>query len=157
MGHCIRAFLGNSEKINSLAEAYARTPIQLPQGLSMLFLTDDLFDAIAESVNDDNEIVVAGFNYFTSAIAFVLTEYSQNGKLAYFETDYFGGDGTQAAILYEKGMPKFPPIFTDDMNGWSLNKVRAINTILQAFGIVKLNDIDEFDSVGLGNFRRMEE
>jgi len=157
MGHCIRAFLGNSERINSLADAYARTPIQLPQGLSMLFLTDDLFDAIAESVNVEDEIVVAGLNYFTSAIAFVLAEHSQNGKMAYFETEYFGGSGAQAAILYENGTPKFPAMFTDDTKGIALAEKRAINMVLKEFDVLILSGMDEFDSVGLGNFRRMDD
>ena len=157
MGHCIRAILGNSEKINALAESWSRKPIQLSQGLSMLFLTDDLFDDVTESVNVDNEIEIVGFNYFTSAIAFVLAEHTQNGKLAYFETEYFGGSGTQTAILYEKGKPKFPAIFTDDTKGKCPAEKRAINMILKEFNVLKLNEKDEFDSIGLGNFRRMDE
>ena len=116
MGHCVRAFLGYNEMISSFADFWLKSPICLSQGLSMLFLTDDLFDSITESANIDSELTSEGFCYLTSAIMLTLEEHSCRGKLAYFETEYFGGKGTQAAILYENGKQKIPALFTDGLN-----------------------------------------
>ena len=119
MGHCIRAFIGNSEKINFLSDNWAKNPIQLSEGLSMLFLTNELYDEITESAKMNGEITRDNETYLNSAIISVMEAYSNQGKLAYIETDYFGGVGTQTAILYENGKQKFPPIFTDDFKMWT--------------------------------------
>jgi len=156
MGHCIRAFLGYSETICSFAESWLKSPRCLSQGLSMLFLTDELFDDITELANIDNELRMEGFDYLTSAIVLELEERSRRDKLAYFETEYFGGKGSQAAILFENGKQKFPAIFTNDMDIWQPNDERAINIILREFGVYKLTGKDEFDSVGLSYFRSMD-
>jgi len=148
--------VGCNEQINALSQCWGnRDTIQLSQGLSMMFLTDDLFDKITELANLKYCQTYDGFVYLTSSIMAVLEEHSHQGKLAYFETDYFGGKGSQAAILYESGRQKFPAIITNDMVKSSSN-VWAVNTILKEFGVYRQDGKDEFDSIGLGDFRRME-
>jgi len=156
MAHCIRAFLGHSKNITLLSEYVSANQIQLPQGLSMIFLTDSLFDKITEAFNTHDSITVDGFIFLTSAVVSVLEKHSQHDKLAYFETDYFGGKGTQSAALYEGGKQTLPPIFTDEMNIKLPNDKKAINVILKQFGIRKSIGKDEFESIGLDLFRKME-
>lgn len=156
MDHGVRAFLGYSDRINSLANSWLRNPLQLSQGLSILFLTNSLFDDITELENVENEMTFDGFNYLTSAVICVLEEYSYLGKLAYFEIEYSNGKGLQAAIIYENGKQKFPAVYTTDMNIWSPDEKRAMNIILREFGVYKLNGKDEFNSVEIGYFREME-
>jgi len=156
MPHCINAFLGNNERINALSELWVKgRSIQLSQGMSMLFLTDELFDDITELASIDDDVTVDGFQYLTSAIIEVLEKHSHLSKLAYFETEYFGGRGSQVAILYENGKQKFPAIFTNDITDWEVDEERAINKVLKDFNVHVLNGMDEFDSIGLGNFRKM--
>ena len=155
MGHCINAFLGRTDRINSLSKTWLRSPIQLSQGLSMLFLTEELYDEINASAHIDNEAPFVRFTFFTPAIARLLEEHSHQGKLAYIETDYAGGAGTQMAVLYENGKQKFPPVVTEDFKIWTPSDERAINIVLKGFGVQKLSGKDEFDSIGLGNFRDM--
>ncbi len=71
------------------------------------------------------------------------------GALAYVETDYFGGTGGQSAMAFANGDEAVP-----------LQKSRAggaINAALRAIGVAKDADKDEFDTIGLGERRRMED
>jgi hypothetical protein len=68
---------------------------------------------------------------------------SKNGKLAYVEAEFFGGDGTQACSLWEKGM----------MIGNPQQDIQAINTALQFLGVEKGTSFDEFEALNLGRFR----
>jgi len=156
MGHCINAFLGYNERINYIAKNWLdRRTVQLQQGLSMLFLTDDFFDDITELVNLKYCQTYDGFIYLTSAIMEFLEVNSYDGKLAYFETNYFGGNGTQSAILYENGKQKSSAIFSNEIVTWTSSEERAINVILKEFGVYRQGNKDEFDSVGLNYFRKM--
>ena len=104
MSHHIRAFLGHRYNVLPLAKKWSNEYIQLPQGVCMLFLTDSMFDNITESINIDSTQSDDGFIFLTPAIKHVLEEYSKdNGKLAYIETDYHGGAGSQSAVLFENG------------------------------------------------------
>ncbi|MCL1993772.1 MAG: hypothetical protein FWG66_12590 [Spirochaetes bacterium] len=158
MGHCISAFLGYSETIDALGEKWEQKPVRLSGGLSMLFLTDVLFDRLAKEYAGEAGGVNEGFDYLTGAVLAALGESSLGGKLAYFETDYFGGTGTQASIFFENGAQKFPAAVTED--GYGVPPVpteeRALNKVLREFGLSKAEGkIDEWDSAGLGEFRRM--
>jgi hypothetical protein len=155
MGHKINAFLGYDSTINRLAKNWSRDSIQLSQGLSMLFLTDNLFEDIVGLSNLKDEVSVEHFESLTPAIFSLLEMYSQNGKIAYFETDYFGGVGEQSAILFENGVQKFPIQYTNDFGCQENVKERAVNFVLKEFGVTKLEGQDEFDSIKLYNYRHM--
>ena len=98
MGHKINAFLGYDSTIIRLAENWSRDSIQLLQGLSMLFLTDSLFEDIMKLSDLKNKVSVEHFESLTPAILSLLEVYSHRGKIAYFETDYFGGIGEPSAV-----------------------------------------------------------
>ena len=156
MGHCINAFIGHSDKINSFAKKWLVSPIPLTKKISMLYLTDTLFDEITEKVGLDNELPFGMFSTLNLSIISVLEEYSCDGKFAYFETDYAGGVGTQAAILYENGKQKHPVFFTDIVEKDAIaDDERPINKILKELGVQKTTEKDEFDSIGLRNYRCM--
>lgn len=71
---------------------------------------------------------------------------SQHGPVAYVETDYFGGVGEQSAILCEARQRLVTSRDGD-----------AINQVLARMGVLCVGDDDEFDSLGLGLFRRNQE
>lgn len=76
-----------------------------------------------------------------------LTPYLKNIHQAlWVETDYFGGMGYQDAILYEWGKKTT----YDDYK-------YPIDRGLRHLGIVKMGNLDEFDTIGLGNFRTNED
>ncbi len=145
MGHCIRAFVGKSETVNRLADAWLRESIMLPQDFALLFLSDDFFDDIEELANIKNELNNR-LTHFTSAISQVMEEHSINSCLCYIETEYFGGAGGQGGVLYRHGHIEIQPAWEDGI----------INRILSAMGVVKQDNHDEFDSIHLGWWRKMD-
>ncbi len=64
----------------------------------------------------------------------------------YIETDYFGGYGTQIGILFKNNSVINSPISEEGI----------INKLLKEIGVLKYMGKDEFDSLGLGCFCRME-
>lgn len=63
------------------------------------------------------------------------------------ETDYFGGTGTQGGVLYENGQISIAPRSGEG----------TINILLRELGIRRAPNKDEFDSLNLGIYRRMDE
>lgn len=64
------------------------------------------------------------------------------GTFALVETDYFGGCGTQSATLVIDG--KITEVASKDS---------PINEALRKIGVVCKNNLDEFDTIGLGYYR----
>lgn len=110
----------------------------------MVCLTDDLFDDITELYGIDDELNCTELTLFTDAIFNFMQEYSNDCMLAYIETDYFGGIGTQAGVLFENGRVIIEP--TEEEN--------IINIILNKLGVYRENGKDEFDSLGLYKYRK---
>jgi hypothetical protein len=67
-------------------------------------------------------------------------------KALWVETDYFGGAGEQSATLYEFGKPT---TYEDYQY--------PIDRGLSHLGIVRIDNLDEFDTIGLGNYRTNED
>ncbi|MDE6052222.1 MAG: hypothetical protein K2G55_00365 [Lachnospiraceae bacterium] len=148
MGHCIRAIIGVHESVQKLAEdwVYAEE-IELLQGYGMVFLTNALLDDITELYDVPDEFCFPELDYFTVAAEQLLQQYSFRTKLAYVETDYFGGVGTQAGVLYENGRISIEPRSGDG----------TINLLLKELGVWCRPGKDAFDSLNLGRYRRMPE
>lgn len=145
MPHIIKAFIGKNEIVEKLANDWLTDRIALPQDFSMVFLTEDLFEKITELADTENDLNNQ-LECFTLAIAEILAHYSFNASLAYIETEYSGGLGGQGGVLYEQGKTSIPPTWEEGI----------INKILSQMGVYQLGEDDEFDSVNLGNYRRME-
>lgn len=170
MPHKVCAFLGQEDKINHLAKELNSEYILLPQGLSMIFLTKELFDRLLESKKipiHQTMLDIENFNkfsYLAPHIISVLIQHSNKCKLSYFETCYHGGMGWQVAVLFENSQPKFPAFYTVDGEGFHEEDEntsepvdeRAINRVLKEFGVNKIQGMDAFDSMGLGNYRWSE-
>ncbi len=147
MGHCIQIFIGEINILENIASNWdAANIIPLKQQFAMIFLTNQFFDDIEELADTKDTLNDDRFLLLTSAIwEQILQPYSKNGMLAYLETDYFGGVGTQAGVLFENG---------ERIEGPS-DKEGIINQILRKMGVCIEPGKDEFDSVGLGNYRHM--
>jgi hypothetical protein len=76
------------------------------------------------------------------------------------ETDYFGGIGTQAAIVWRHSTIYGPYQSATRYEHDRLISVpaeqRAINRALQLLGVQRGTAIDEFDALGLGHYRSIE-
>ncbi|PXA91489.1 hypothetical protein DMC47_25625 [Nostoc sp. 3335mG] len=83
-----------------------------------------------------------------------LRQASVGGQLAYIETNYFGGAGSQAAALFRDGavvMRAAKPI-----DRLPAHEDHPINSALRHLGVAASRDMDEFDALGLGRFRDLE-
>ena len=72
------------------------------------------------------------------------------GGLAYVETEYFGGTGGQSAMAFVDGREAMAPQRARGGGG-------AINQALRAIGVTRSAASDEFDTIGLGERRSMED
>ncbi len=147
LGHMIRAIIGKENVIQSITEhwIYAEM-IKLPQGYALTFLNDYLFDDIEELCDLKNTRNYPHLNYLTDSVIYFLKEKSLNGQLVYMETDYFGGYGTQAGVFFENGEMKCEPMYGDD----------TVNHLLRLLGVRKHLLKDEFDTLELYKYRRMD-
>jgi hypothetical protein len=78
----------------------------------------------------------------------VLRTIAPEPLFAVIETDYFGGMGSQSAVVY-RGSEEIMPAETD--SGGPINKA------LRVLGVVRQQGRDEFDTVGLGQYRDFDD
>lgn len=83
-----------------------------------------------------------GFSYLSPSLAEFCVEYSRLGPVVYFETEYFGGMGSQAAAAFVDGAVLLSGVGDD-----------AINSALRMIGITANAGMDEFDHLGLSRYR----
>lgn len=148
MGHSIKAVIGKRSDVQRLAEDWVHAKlIELPQEFGMVPMTIRLLEDIEELM----ELSGSGFESelygLDGSVVWLLENYSFHTKLAYIETDYFGGFGTQGGVLYENSREKIAP---KTGNG-------TINILLKELGAWRKPDRDEFDCLELGKYRYIEE
>ena len=150
MSHYIRVIIASEEGIQTLADAWhAAHVLRLEQGFCLIPLTDELHDSMLKQHPNVSGNEQDAFILLSPAIQHVLSNCSQSGPIAYIETDYFGGEGSQSAILYEGGSIKIGP----RQSKWP----GAINAILRELGVKSSLPYDRFDALGLGNFRNNDD
>ena len=146
MGHFIQAFIGARHSLEKIKQDYGASEVfDLKQGLSILPLIDPLYDSIPDE--EDTNLIDERFQFLTPKIVKLLAEHSSNTSTGYIETDYFGGQGSQGAILARAGKIIYGPKIGDG----------SINEALKLMGIQKASSLDEFDTVELGRFRSNED
>ncbi len=116
--------------------------VHLEQGLTMVPLTDSLFDEITASTPEETHLV-QGLERLSTSLAELLREVSDDISVAYVEAEYWGGVGSQSAVMWDKGEVVFQVLNSQD----------AINQVLRMLGIEAKDAVDEFDSVNLGRYR----
>lgn len=148
MGHNISAIIGRQSTIQKLADTWISAPvIELPQEFAMVFLTDTLIESIEELNHISDDFCCPELCNFSIIAEQLLQEFSLHTRLAYIETDYFGGVGTQGGVLYENGKILIKPRSGEG----------TINEMLKELGVSCMRGLDEFDSLKLGNYRHMQD
>lgn len=149
MGHMIRAIIGKKDIIEKIAGDWVKAQTrELPQGFSLLFLTNALYDDIEELMENENMEKIEDCENmvcYTTPVVHLLKYYSFHSQLVYIETDYAGGYGTQAGALFVNGKTVTGPVCRDGI----------INQLLKDIGVYREHGKDEFDSLCLGIYRRM--
>lgn len=113
---------------------------ELRDGMILVPLEDDDLDLLATF----HGAGTPGFTHLSQAFIQVLAALSQFGKLVYFETEYFGGMGSQCAVAFDGGFM---------IPNTLLSGEGSINTALKAIGITSGSAVDEFDYIGLSQHR----
>jgi hypothetical protein len=99
-------------------------------------------------------------NRVPGALERFLVEASDIAPVTYVEAEFFGGEGHQAALVWDHGMRVLEVIEPEPEAGAPAPPLRegAINQALRRLGVsVATGEVDEFDTVGLGRFRSTEE
>ena len=145
MAHFVTGFITKTDYIHQIcSESSSLRSVSLEQGFSLFPLTDKLLDnlRIPRSKGLDD------FNKLPTELTDLLAKLSVICPLLYFETEYFGGDGNQLAVVFENGKMIFDP---------AQDVVGPINEGLCLLGVEKKANSDEFDSIGLGENRSTDE
>lgn len=84
------------------------------------------------------------------ALEKVYSTFLEKSHIKYLDisTDYFGGCGEQECKMFD---PDLPSRYVHPVEYVECD---SINVGLRKLGIIKNSDCDEFDTIGLGNYRR---
>ncbi|MFB9205037.1 hypothetical protein ACFFV7_27845 [Nonomuraea spiralis] len=113
-------------------------------------MTDEIFTELADGRRESGP-----FMLMSPGFAERLKDWSRGGHIAYVEADFWGGDGTQAAALWENGRQSWGPEYASIQVG-PPREDWPINAALARLGVVRAGASDLFDTVGLGQERDME-
>ena len=158
MGHNINAVLGKQPQIESMhREIKVGTVETKGVGFSVLLLDESAFDSL--TAEDNSPDPYTQFRFLSAPIYNMLFKVGSKAEIAYIETNYFGGVGSQAALLIRHG-EIVGPFATEDTwekntNEYTQNPLgqRAINHVLNLMGVSKTSKKDEFAIVGLETTR----
>jgi hypothetical protein len=119
---------------------------EINQGYVIFPITDDLID---ECMLPPLNFCFDEFAYLSKELSEILLNASQDRCILYLETEYFGGEGCQSAIVYKNKEVVLGPSKSDS---------GSISEALEFIGVsVDIGHHDAFQSVGLGSFRSSEE
>ncbi|MCE5278378.1 MAG: hypothetical protein ABFD92_01390 [Planctomycetaceae bacterium] len=147
MAHHIQAIIGSQQLLKVLEEKYTHAKVvKLANGFAMVPMLGDLHDemGVDDAVEHDSR-----FMLLSSHVWKVLQDMSLMDPVAYIETEYFGGTGTQSAVAWKSGKVAYGPEVSEDIG--------PINKGLAILGIVRTETRDEFQTIGLQWFRQMDE
>ena len=153
MSHAIQGFVARHDLLRELASPlqHARV-VPLEQGFAFLPLTSDLYD----EVGDGGKSPYDALWKLSPGMAEVASAWSKRGPVAYVETDYFGGTGDQAAVVFQDGRIVFGP------EKGKFGAVREalpgpVSAALRRVGVERGEAYDEFAAAGLHRHRSMDE
>lgn len=129
MSHCISVFVIKKDQAKIDLSKFVH--VEAPQGF--IILPDDKLWGLIESESE---------NINPARGPEMIAEKISSGSVAYLTTDYFGGPGEQSAQLFNH-------------EGKEIHDFRegSIDRVLATMGVIKENDMDEFDTIHLGRYR----
>ncbi|WP_313919033.1 hypothetical protein [Tahibacter sp.] len=147
MAHFVTGLIARRGALQAFAASHQLpAPIALTEVLGLLPLDEDVLDTLLPEPPED---FVAGFNTLSPPLMAALKAGSQRATLLYFETEYFGGMGTQGAAVFRDGDVVFGP---------QAAELGPINNALAVLGVRTVPPaVDEFETVGLHRHRSTDE
>jgi hypothetical protein len=152
MGHVIRALLLAPNDAQRAALRATGARMVALERLTLVPLEDDLIDRIAiagrarpTDIGLPAAVEERGVLYALSPhLARFAAALSRHGPVAFVATEYFGGEGTQGAAVWDAEALLMPP--KEDAIG-------PINEALRILGVRATETKDEFETVGLQRHR----
>lgn len=146
MGHFVTGIIvkkSDGKKIASIIPFDYFHPLN--QGFVIFPLTDDLID---EKIPAPMNFCFDEFTYLSEELSNMLIRGSSEADIMYFETKYFGGQGSQSTVVYRANKAIYGP---------KQSQSSVISEALELMGAkVESGHYDTFESVGLANFRSSE-
>ena len=141
MPHVVTGLIIKDDFVHKICSEYpVLRQVTLEQGFSLFPLTNELF----ENLGISQPVGLIDSDKFPNEITDLLAELSNICPLLYFETEYFGGEGSQFAMVFENGIISLGPV---------QGSIGPINEGLHLLGVETDDDFDEFDALGLGKQR----
>jgi hypothetical protein len=147
MGHFVTGIVAKPETLGAFAEKCSlHQPIPLSGGLAILPLRDEDLDSFLKPPITG---YAEGFIYLSEQLVHELEVASVGGTIMYFETEYFGGRGSQGAVVFQNSTVVLGPKSAEH---------GPINEALSYLGVrVVAPAHDEFETVGLHRHRHTED
>ncbi len=148
MGHCIHAIVAPSDTADSISSQVPDLPrLDHDNGFTVFPIDAEFVDG---HIAPDVTPTVTGdeFMLMTNGFRLFLQRLSIGGQLAYVETEYFGGEGGQGAVVCRNGSEVMPPTWRES---------DTINDALKLIGMKRGMFADEFLAAGLGLVRNNDQ
>ena len=151
MGYELRAVIGRRAPLNRMIESIGARLVALTSEMFLLPWTDELFDRLGPDESSGS----TGLRYLHAALVPILAQASQLGPIAYVEAEFFGGVGEQGTAFFRNGV-----LHSTAPTGPIQKRLRPRSPISQALhmlGVEAVDGKDEFDTIGLGRHRHLED
>lgn len=157
MSYELRAVVAAEELLRAVSQDLAEAVVvPLGQGLSLMPMTDRLFDAVTDGSADGSEVGPLGFRRLPGGFDGLLTRWSAAGPVLYAEAEYFGGVGEQRAAVWADGTMALGPLHVSEGQPFPAAG-SPISQALRRLGAVADPTGDEFQAVGLDRHRHNED
>ncbi len=152
--HDVQALIARSEGLAAGVKDVASARLcPLVQGFALLPITDALARELADHASDPAVEPPEPMRGCPHGLYALAIEVSRQTSVAFMTTFYFGGQGGQDALVWDKASLVFSPASEGYKQGWPNGPVsQALRTI----GVIAAPGLDEFDTVGLGKHRETE-
>jgi len=127
----------------------------LGHGLGLLPMTAALFDEVRRDGGADPRFGPAYL--FPAGFETVLAAWSAVDPVAYVEAEFFGGIGSQFAAVWRGGALTLGPLALAEDEPWPAPGWSPISQALRELGVSADGHYDEFDAIGLGRHRDVED
>nr|WSX54154.1 hypothetical protein OG409_37735 [Streptomyces sp. NBC_00974] len=153
MSYALQAVIAEDALLRAAAREVSGARVaSLRQGLSLMPMTDEVFDA----VTDGSGVGTLGFWRLPGGFDKLLVQWSTTGPVAYVEAEYFGGVGEQRAAVWADGALVLGPLDAPAKRR-IFGTVSPISQVLRRLGVRSSLGEDEFEAVGLDRHRHSEE
>ncbi|MEU9079449.1 hypothetical protein ACFYUY_38935 [Kitasatospora sp. NPDC004745] len=154
MSYELQALIGTLELLTvAAAEVPAARVVPLAQGLALIPVTPEVRAALQVDDGTPKPVHGPGPGRHPDGFQLRLAAWSKAGPVACVEADYFGGTGSQRAVVWEDGRIALGPLGTGEFEP-SPAEGTPISRALRRIGArTEAGRADEFESVGLAAHR----